>query len=182
VTCAGSALPTFRFQDVAYRGHDPQWAWDPASGQGAASRGGRFNPKGVPALYLSLAPETVFKEQGAGLSRRFDPLTVCAYEIDVRDIVDLATPEARTAADVAWDELDCPWLLDVAAGRRPASWALHGRLAAAGAAGILVPSFAVGARPDERNLVLWTWSAALPHAVRVIDTAHRLPKNRLSWE
>jgi RES domain-containing protein len=175
-------LPTVRLTDVAYRGHDPQWAWDPVSGNGAASRGGRFNPKGVPALYLSLAPETVFKEQGAGLSRRFDPLTVCACELDVSGIVDLSSPEARAAAGVPMSELDCPWLLDMAEGRRPASWALHERLVRAGAAGLLVPSLAVGARADELNVVLWTWSDALPHSVRVIDAGHRLPKNRRSWE
>jgi RES domain-containing protein len=34
----------------------------PLSGAGAAIGGGRFNPKGIPAFYLSLAMETALKE------------------------------------------------------------------------------------------------------------------------
>ncbi|TJV36829.1 MAG: hypothetical protein E5Y18_13750, partial [Mesorhizobium sp.] len=41
-----------RFVGTCYRAHDPRWAFKPTSGDGASSRGARFNPKGVPALYL----------------------------------------------------------------------------------------------------------------------------------
>jgi RES domain-containing protein len=154
--------PTFRFEGLGYRGHDPSWAFAPTSGQGAAIRGGRFNPAGAPALYLSLAVETVFKEVSAGLARRFDPLTVCAYEVDCDGLVDLSTDEARAAAGVRLEDMAAPWMLDRAEGRRPASWLVHDRLRAAGAAGVVVPSFANGARPEELNLVLWTWGDTPP--------------------
>jgi RES domain-containing protein len=124
----------------------------------------------------------VFKEQGAGLPHRFDPLTVCAYELACGDIVDLSTDQGRSAAGVDLRDMAAPWMLDLAEGRRPASWGVHDRLRAAGAAGVLVPSFASGARPDESNVVLWVWSDAPPHAIRVIDPDRRLPKNRSSWE
>ena len=39
-----------------------------------------------------------------------------------------------------------------------------------GYAGILVPSFARGARPDAINLVLWRWDGAL----RLVDDDNRL--------
>jgi RES domain-containing protein len=51
-----------------------------------------------------------------------------------------------------------------------------------GHAGILVPSFAPGAGPDDHNLVLWRWGARRPHKIRVYDPSGRLPKNQLSWK
>ena len=47
-----------RLQSTFYRGHDPRWAFLPPSGEGAATAGGRFNPKGVPALYLAATIDT----------------------------------------------------------------------------------------------------------------------------
>ena len=51
-----------RFQGLCYRGHDPRWAFSPTSGEGAALHGGRFNPVGMPALYLALTIEGLFVE------------------------------------------------------------------------------------------------------------------------
>lgn len=166
---------------TAYRGHDPKWAFDPLSGAGAATHGGRFNPPGVPALYLALTPEGVFLEQGHGFARRFEPLTVCTYSLDVDDIADLTTEPARTAAGVSFGDLASAWFQDAAAGREPASWRIARRLIAQDAAGILVPSFAVGARPDMRNIVLWTWSSKPPHQVLLHDPNRRLPRDQPSW-
>ena len=50
-----------------------------------------------------------------------------------------------------------------------------------GLAGIIVPSFAEGANPDAKNLVLWRWSEDLPHRVSIIDLERRLPRNDASW-
>ena len=46
-----------RFQGDCYRAHNPMWSFSPLSGAGAAIHGGRFNSKGMPALYLSLSIE-----------------------------------------------------------------------------------------------------------------------------
>jgi len=54
-------------------------------------------------------------------------------------------------------------------------------LIAKGAAGILSPSFATGARPDMANLILWRWGSELPHKVEVHDPSGRLPKDQSSW-
>lgn len=171
-----------RFRGACYRAHDPRWAFSPLSGEGARVRGGRFNPAGTPALYLALTFEGAVLEASRGFAHRFEPLTLCSYEVDVDEVVALRTDAERTAAGVAVAELASPWRLDVAEGREPASWAMSRRLIAEGAAGILVPSFAVGARPDMANLVLWRWGADLPHRVMVYDPSGRLPRDQLSWD
>lgn len=170
-----------RWQGVAYRAHDPRWSWAPLSGEGAAAKGGRFNPVGVPALYLALTLEGMFFEMGHGFAYRFEPLTVCSYLVDVDGVLDLRAEEERLALDVAWEALACEWAYERAEGRRPASWTLAERLIGEGVPGILVPSFAVGARPELSNLVLWHWGGALPHKVEVHDPAGRLPRDQSSW-
>lgn len=170
-----------RWRGACYRAHDPKWAWTPISGEGAAAKGGRFNPLGAPALYLALTVEGMFLEMGHGFAHRFDPLTICSYDVDVDDLVDLRADKGSAAAGVALADMACAWAYDRAAGRRPASWIIADRLMAVGASGILVPSFAVSARPDMANLVLWNWGPYLPHKVEVHDPSGRLPKNQLSW-
>jgi RES domain-containing protein len=170
-----------RFQGTGFRAHDPKWAFSPVSGDGAKAKGGRFNPVGVPALYLALTLEGMFLEMGHGFAHRFDPLTICAYELDVDDIVDLRTERERKAVGVTLADMACAWALDLANGREPASWRVAKQLIADGAAGILVPSFAVGARRDMANLVAWRWGSDLPHRIAVHDPDHRLPKDRSSW-
>lgn len=171
-----------RFQGTCYRGHDPKWAFSPLSGEGARLKGGRFNPVGQDAIYLSLTIEGMFLEMGHGFAHRFDPLTACSYDVDVSDIVDLSTEGERGKAGVTIEELNCAWALDVAEGREPPSWKIATKLMKDGAAEFLVPSFARGARPDvHRNLVLWEWGPDLPHRVAVHDPAFRLPRNQASW-
>ena len=152
------------------------------SGEGASLKGGRFNPIGTPALYLACSIEGCLLEQGHGLAHRFDPLTLCSYEVDVDDIIDISTEAARRTARVALAQLDCAWREDLVHRRTPASWRLAKRLIRKGAAGILVPSFAVGADPGALNLVLWKWGPTLPHRVTVHDPSGKLPRNMLSWK
>jgi RES domain-containing protein len=170
-----------RFAGVCYRGHDPRWAWSPTSGDGAAANGGRFNPVGTPALYLALTLEGMFAEMNHGFGHRFDPLTVCTYDVDAEDIVDLRTAGARAAEGIDLSALSCAWAYERSQGRTPSSWYVAKRLTEKGSAGILVPSFANGAMPEMSNLVLWQWGDALPHLVRVYDPGGRLPKDQSSW-
>lgn len=171
-----------RFAGKCYRAHDPRWSWKPLSGEGAAIHGGRFNPKGIPALYLALSIDGAVIEAAHGFGHRMEPLTICLYDVDCDDVVDLRTDSARRRASVTFAELNCAWALDVANGLEPASWAVATRLIATSVAGILVPSFARGAKPDAANLVLWRWGATLPHKVDVHDPSERLPKNMMSWD
>ena len=171
-----------RFAGSCYRAVDPVRAAAPLSGDGAAMRGGRFNAKGQPALYLALSIEGAVVEAAQGFGHRLEPLTICMYEVDCADIVDLRDDAGRAAARVELDDMACPWALDLANGVEPASWRVVRRLVAGGAAGILVPSFANRARADMTNLVLWQWGPERPHQVLVHDPHGRLPKDQRSWD
>jgi len=171
-----------RFRATCYRAHDPKWSFKPLSGDGAAIHGGRFNPKGVPALYLSLSIETAIREANQGFAFKIDPYVLCSYEIDCEDVIDLRADADRRAQSVTLDVLACAWFGDAKEGRVPASWQLARMFIARDAAGILVPSFAPGATPLDQNLVLWRWGSSLPHQVTVFDPSGRLPKNQLSWD
>jgi RES domain-containing protein len=123
----------------------------------------------------------MFLEMGHGFARRFDPLTVCTYDVDVEDIVDLRDGAGRKANGVDLADLGCAWADNIANRREPASWRLAAGLIAGGSAGVLVPSFAIGARSDMANLVLWKWDPVVPHRVEVFDPSGRLPRDQTSW-
>lgn len=170
-----------RFVGTCYRAHDPRWAFKPTSGGGAAIRGARFNPKGVPALYLAMTIMTAVKESNQGFAHRIDPCVLCSYEVDCADIADLTSEQGRGDFFVTLEDMACAWATALSDGRRPASWSIYDRLRRRGIAGILVPSFAPGAEIEDRNLVLWDWGPELPHKVSVFDPSGRLPKDQLSW-
>lgn len=170
-----------RFRGEAFRAHDPNWSWTPLSGAGAALKGRRFNWPGLETLYLSLSFETVFREVSAGFAHRLTPCVLCSYDVDCEDIADLRTEAGRAEHGVAFDDLACAWGDALVAGREPASWGVVRRLRAKARAGAVVPSFAVGASPDDLNLVLWRWGPAPPHKLTVYDPTGKLPKNQLSW-
>jgi len=171
-----------RFQATCYRAHEPKWSFDPVSGDGAAIYGARFNPKGMPALYLALTLEAAVKEVGLGLGYRIEPYVLCSYQVDCADVVDLRSDAGCLEYGVAPEDLSCAWKSAVLERREPASWQLARGLIVRGIAGVLVPSFAPGAIQRDENLVLWDWSERPPHQVRVFDPSGRLPRNQLSWE
>jgi RES domain-containing protein len=166
-----------RFQGTCYRGHNPKWASNPLSGEGASLKGGRFNPVGISTLYLALTIEGVFLEMGGGFSHRFEPLTICSYAVDVENIVDLRDEAVRADNNVKLADMACDWEYGRAIGKIPASWILASNFIKNGVSGILVPSFAIGAAQHMSNLVLWKWGAALPHKVEIYD-----PNERLSYK
>ena len=170
-----------KFVGLAWRAHDPRWSFRPLSGDGAAVHGGRFNPPGAPALYLGLDPMTALKEINQGFAHKFEPCVLCTYEIDCDDIVDLDGEAGRAAVGASEQDMACAWFSFRAERRAAPSQQLARRLMEAGAAGILVPSYASGATAADRNLVLWKWSAKPPHKVSVFDPSGRLPRDQLSW-
>ena len=170
-----------RFVGTCYRAHDPRWSFRPLSGDGAAVHGGRFNPKGVPALYLALDPLTAIKEANQGFAHKIEPCVLCSYDVDCDDVVDLRDYEARAANRVLALEMSAGWFSFLAQGGEPPSWRIARRLMAEQAAGILVPSYAPRATFADQNLVLWRWGEDPPHRVAVFDPSGKLPKDQLSW-
>lgn len=170
-----------RFVGAVYRAHNPEWAFDPLSGEGARLYGGRFNAKGVAALYTALDVLTAVRE-ASPLGAPFQPMTLCQYDVDCDDVVDARRAEEREAFEIAAADLASPnWRGEMLAGKSPASQALAARLAAGGAAGLIAPSFARGAPAGSANLILWRWSGSRPHRIALVDPDGRLPHNRESW-
>lgn len=170
------------YRGPAFRAHNPKWSWAPLSGAGAAFYGGRFNAKGVPALYLAADMATAMREVAHGFPYKLvDPLTITSYAIDCADIVDLTLERVRRAKRVTMDELACGWLLLQEDKKPVPSQRLATRLIGEGAAGILVRSFAPGSTPANTNLVLWKWGSRVPHKVTVHDPEKRLPNDASSW-
>ena len=144
------------------------------SGEAARRHGGRFNRRGVPALYASLDPLTAIRE-AQPLGRPMQPLTLCAYEVDAEPVFDALDEERRQDRSVSDIDLDCPtWEADMLAAAVPASQALADRLIAAGYVGMRVRSFAIGAGADDVNLVIWRWGISPPARVVLIDDEGRL--------
>jgi RES domain-containing protein len=169
-----------RFQGTVYRAHDPKWAFLPDSGDGAALHGGRFNPKGVSALYTATGVETAYREAQQGLPNK--PVTLCSYEVDCEDIADLTNPNIRLTLGISESDLSCAWEYELILGKIPPSWIVSDNLRASGFSGVLVPSYLSGSSASDVNLVFWNWGANPPHRVRIIDVCKRLPKNQDSWK
>jgi RES domain-containing protein len=168
-----------KFAGICYRAHDPRWSFKPISGDGAALRGARFNPKGIPTLYLALSIIGAVKEANQGFAHRIDPCVLCSYDVDCDHICDLRSEADRAVVGIRLSDMSCAWMDFLVRGERPPSWTVHDRLAAENA-GILVPSFAPGAHEDDHNLVLWRWGDPR-HKVDVIDPEQRLPRSQASW-
>lgn len=155
----------------------PKWAHEPLRGAGAATRGGRHNEHGTPALYMSEQVATAIAEYEQDLGIR--PGMLCAYDVDVTAVVDLCDAAGRAAASVMIDELRCPWKRIAFIDRsRPPTWDIAKRLLDAGASGVRVPSvLAVGGA----NLVLWRWNDAPGRRVAALDPLGDLPTGQSSW-
>ncbi len=149
----------------------PKFAFDPLSGIGAARNGGRFNPPGVQALYLSKDLSTALAEYSQDMPDR--PGTFCAYAVNVAGILDLTDPEVKAGLGVSDAELTCPWkkiaLIDRAT---PPSWTLSQRLI-----DLFYPGIRVGSvqRTEGHNIVLWRWNTGGDDTVSYRDPNRDLP-------
>lgn len=170
-----------RFQGAVYRAHNPEWAWDPLSGEGAKRYGGRFNRKGVPALYTSLDVFVAVRE-ASPLGTPFQPITLCEYRVDCEHVFDSTDAKARKREKVTLRGLESPrWNEQMLDGGVPTCQAIADRLIERGYAAMIVRSYAKGAGADDLNLVFWHWTKRRPHRVTVVDPNQRLPRDASSW-
>jgi len=156
-----------------YRALNPVYARTPLSGQGAALYGGRFNPKGMPALYTSLSIMTALKE--ANQVGRLQPTTLVAYQAEFESLFD--GRDGFALADQGFSFADLPsksWRDQARAEGEAPTQTLARHLVKAGYHGLMVPSFAAGATAADLNLVLWQWSDRPPTQLELIDDEGRL--------
>jgi RES domain-containing protein len=168
-------IKTFRYEGKLYRAINPIYARDPLSGRGAELYGGRFNPKGVPALYASLSIMTALRE--ANQVGNLQPTTLVSYDAEIDRVFDCRNEEALTAVHMDVEALADPaWRDQMKASGESRTQAFARRLIASGYQGLLVTSFAPGATGSDLNLVLWKWSSTGPSRLILIDDENRLSK------
>ncbi len=120
--------------------------------------------------------------EASPLGRPFQPLTLVAYRVeagplfDARDAgrLDLQGFRLGDLADPDWE----PRMLD---SQEPIQHRFVRTVLATGHVGIVVPSFAHGARALDANLVLWEWADTGRSTVTEIDDDRRLPQDDASW-
>ena len=158
-----------RYEGLLYRALNPIYSHDPLSGAGAEKYGGRFNRIGRRALYTSLHADTALRE--ANQVGTLQPTTLVAYNADIGPLLDGRDPKALVPFGLDPTALADPTWRDRMLKREAVpTQELAEDAISEGYAGILVPSFARGARPDAINLVLWRWDGAL----RLVDDDNRL--------
>ncbi|MFG1316409.1 RES family NAD+ phosphorylase [Xanthobacter autotrophicus] len=164
-----------RHDGKLYRALNPIYAREPLSGRGAELYGGRFNPKGVPALYTSLSVMTALRE--ANQVGNLQPTTLVAYEAEIDGIFDCRDDAALSAEGMDAPAIaDTTWRDQMKASGEAKTQALARRLIGAGYNGLLVRSFAAGSTAADLNLVLWRWSNAAPTRLVLIDDENRLSR------
>lgn len=162
-----------RYRGLLYRALNPIRARQPLSGEGARLSGGRFNPKGVPALYTALSVMTAIRE--ANQIGSLQPTTLVSYEADLAPIFDAADPGALRAHDMTQAALAADdWRIRMREAGKALTQAFAERLIAGGYAGMQVRSFAKGATGTDVNMVLWAWGPDLPARLVLNDDEERL--------
>lgn len=145
------------YRGPLYRALNPVYARMPLSGRGAELYGGRFNPKGTPALYRALDPVTALRE--ANQVGSLQPTILVSYRVDIAPVFDTREAGQLSACGMTNEMLADPgWRLAMLDGQRVPTQDFARNLIAEGYAGLLVRSFAKGAMETNLNLVLWNWS------------------------
>ena len=63
----------------------------------------------MPALYTSLRFETAWLEAQQAFPFKAQPMTLCAYEVDCEDVLDLTDAAILAANGINPADLACPW-------------------------------------------------------------------------
>ncbi len=158
-----------------YRALNPIYAREPLSGEGARRYGGRFNPRGTPALYCSLSIMTAVRE--ANQAGNLQPTTLVSYEAEIDGIFDCADEAGLLAEGMDAAALSAStWRDEMRAAGEARTQAFVRSLIAKGHSALLVRSFAPGSSDQDLNLVLWRWGDGPPARLTLIDDEGRLTR------
>lgn len=161
-----------RYRGELYRALNPLYARQPLSGRGADIHGGRFNARGVPALYCALDPATALRE--ANQVGSLQPTMLVSYLADLGPVFDTRDEAALGRYAMSTDALADPgWRAAMLEGRAVRTQDFARVLTAEGFVGLLVRSFARGASGMNLNLVLWRWMGE-GCSLAVVDDEDRL--------
>jgi RES domain-containing protein len=164
-----------RYKGKLFRALNPVFAREPLSGRGAELYGGRFNPKGVPALYTAVSVLAAVRE--ANQVGSLQPTTLVSYEANFDRIFDARDEAALAAFGMTSADLSDPsWRDQMIADGKSKTQAFAEKLIFEGYQGILVSSFAHGATDEDLNLVLWSWGRTPSASLRLIDDEGRLKR------
>jgi len=168
----GAANLARPFEGVMFRSCAPRYAKEPdvLRGEGSRRLGGRWNPIGLAALYMSLTPEVAMSETLAhhryyGLAvEAAMPRVFVAIEVGLRSVVDLRSPLVlRRLGLVTRELLHVDWRREIRMGRVPRTQAIGATVHAAGCEGVVVPSAAI----KGSNLVVFPDRLVAPSFVRL---------------
>lgn len=163
-----------RYRGALYRALNPLYARTPLSGEGAARYGGRFNARGTPALYTALTASGALRE--ANQVGSLQPTVMVSYRADLGPLFDARDGAALATQGLTQAALGDPaWRARMLEGAPVPTQDFAARLIAGGYCGLLVPSFARGARPAELNLVLWRWEGP-GISLSLVDDENRLSR------
>ncbi|WP_395831541.1 RES family NAD+ phosphorylase [Elstera sp.] len=164
-----------KYQGPLFRAVNPIYARDPLSGRGAELYGGRFNAKGMAALYLSISIMTAIRE--ANQAGSLQPTTLVSYDADIDHVFDCRDEAALHAEGMSPTALaDTGWRDAMKAQGEAPTQSFARRLKASGWNGMMVRSFAPGTTLDDLNLVLWVWHASETARLTLIDDEKRLSR------
>ena len=163
-----------RFVGQIYRALNPVYARDPLSGRGAELYGGRFNAKGIPALYLAVDPTGALRE--ANQAGSLQPTVLVSYQADVGPIFDYRDAKELHRHGMSESTLaDAGWRSKMLDGQTVPTQDFAAALILNGFAGLLFQSYAKGASATDLNIVLWKWTGD-SCALEVVDDEGRLSR------
>ena len=149
------------FDGVVYRSSTPKYAThaDLFTGAGSVLSGGRWNPKGVAAVYFSLSPETalaetLFRNRTSGVPiQNLMPRVFVAVNVELLKVLDLRDGKVRQRLRVSVAKLlSIDWRAEVYAGRPPMTQRLGRAAHTTSWEGLIVPS---AADSSGHNLVIF---------------------------